>query len=177
MDTLAVQEFLDRYIDATLNRSEVRWDFVYRPYGDDSCMLRFHTRAEPDGNHVICSGSYTPQIQEAHFVFEPVEMTGRESLFSVNLGRAWREVGRPDCLPGGMSRFEAQLALVGHLANTTGEPDLPDGAGVLGELGELFMLREHVLWLRIQREPDYSADAILKFVSGWLALSREPVAP
>lgn len=39
------------------------------------------------------------------------------------------------------------------------------------------MLREHVLWLRTQREADYSADAILKFVSDWLALSREPVAP
>lgn len=177
MDTRAVQEFLDKYIDATLNRSEGRWDFVYRPYGDDSCVLRFHTAPGDDGNHVIKAGSFIPQMQEAYFALEPIEMTGRESLFSVNLGRAWREVGRPDCLPGGMSRFEAQLALVGHLANTTGEHDLPDGAGVLGELGEVFMLREHVLWLRTQREPDYSADTILKFVSGWLALHQEPVAP
>lgn len=177
MDTLGVQEFLDKYIDATLNRSAGRWDFAYRPYGDDSCMLRFHTAPGDDGNHVIKAGSFIPQMQEAYFAFEPVEMTGRESLFSVNLGRAWREVGRPYCLPGEMSRLEAQLALVGHLANTTGEHDLPDGAGVLDELAEMFMLREHGLWLRIQRKPDYSADAVLKFVSGWLALHREPVAP
>lgn len=177
MGTSAVQEFLDEYIDATLNCSAGRWDFVYRPYGDDSCVLRFHTEAESGGNHVIKAGSFIPQMQEAYFVFEPVEMTGRESLFSVNLGRAWREVGRPDCLPGEMSRFEAQLALVGHLANTPGEHDLPDGAGVLGELGELFMLREHGLWLRMRREPDYSADAVLKFVSDWVALHQEPVAP
>lgn len=177
MDTQAVQEFLDRHIDATLNRSAGRWDFAYHPYGDDSYVLHFHTEAESDGNHVIKAGSFIPQMQEAYFAFEPIEMTGREALFSVNLGRAWREVGRPDCLPGEMSRLEAQLALVGHLANTTGEHDLPDGAGVLGELGEVFMLREHVLWLRTQREPNYSADAILKFVSGWLALHQEPVAP
>lgn len=177
MDTPAVQGFLDKYIDATLNRPAGRWDFTYRPYGNDSCMLRFHTEAESDGNHVIKAGSFIPQMQEAHFVFEPVEMTGREALFSVNLGRAWREVGRPDCLPAEMSHLEAQLALVGHLANTTGEHDLPDGKGVLDELAELFMLREHGLWLRAQREPDYSADAVSKFVSGWLASSHEPVAP
>lgn len=177
MGTSAVQEFLDEYIDATLNRSAGRWDFVYHPYGDDSCVLRFHTEAESDGNHVIKAGAFIPRAQEVYFVFEQVEMTGRESLFSVNLGRAWREVGRPDCLPGGMSRFEAQLALVGHLANTTGEHDLPDGKGVLDELAELFMLREHGLWLRTRREPDYSAEAVLGFVSGWLALHQESVAP
>lgn len=175
MGTQAVQEFLDKHIDATLNRSAGRWDFVYRPYGDDRYMFYFHTAPTDDGNHTIRTGAFTPRAQKVYFVFEPVEMTGREALFSVNLGRAWREVGRPDCLPGGMSRLEAQLALVGHLANTTGEHDLPDGAGVLGELGELFMLREHALWLRIQREPDYSADAVSKFVSGWLALHQEPV--
>lgn len=177
MDTSAVQEFLDKYIDATLVRSAGRWDFAYHPYGDDSYVLRFHTEAESDGNHVIKVGTFIPQMPDVYFVFEQVEMTGREALFSVNLGRAWREVGRPDCLPGEMSRLEAQLALVGHLANTTGERDLPDGAGVLDELAELFMLREHGLWLRIQREPDYSAEAVLGFVSGWLALHREPVAP
>ena len=139
-------------------------------------MLYFHTAPTDDGNHTIEAGAFIPQPPEVHFVFEPVEMTGREALFSVNLGRAWRKVGRPDCLPSEMSRFEAQLALVGHLANTTGERDLPDGKGVLDELAELFMLREHGLWLRIQREPDYSADAILKFVSDWLASSQEPVA-
>lgn len=176
MDTRAVQEFLDNYIDATLNRSAGRWDFVYRPYGDDSCMLRFHTRAEPDGNHVICSGFYTPQMQEAHFVFEPVEMTGRESLFSVNLGRAWREVGRPDCLPGEMSRFEAQLALVGHLANNA-DGYYFAGMGEMNKLALTFSLREHGVWLRTRREPDYSADAVLKFVSDWVALHQEPVAP
>lgn len=177
MDTSAVQEFLDKYIDATLVRSAGRWDFAYHPYGDDSYVLRFHTEAESDGNHVIKVGTFIPQMPDVYFVFEPVEMTGRESLFSVNLGRAWREVGRPDCLPGEMSRLEAQLALVGHLANTPGERDLPDGEGVLDELAELFMLREHGLWLRIQREPDYSAGAVLDFVSNWIALHREPVAP
>lgn len=175
MGTQAVQEFLDKYIDATLNRSAGRWDFAYHPYGDDSCVLRFHTEAESDGNHAIKAGTFIPQVQEVYFIFEQVEMTGRESLFSVNLGRAWREVGRPDCLPGEMSRLEAQLALVGHLANTPGERDLPDGEGVLDELAELFMLREHGLWLRMWREPDYSAEAVLGFVSGWLALHQEPV--
>lgn len=175
MDTSAVQEFLDKYIDATLVQSVGRWDFAYRPYGDDSYMLYFHTEPTDDGNHTIKAGAFIPQVQEVYFVFEPVEMTGRESLFSVNLGRAWREVGRPDCLPGEMSRLEAQLALVGHLANTTGEHDLPDGKGVLDELAELFMLREHDLWLRMWREPDYSAEAVLGFVSGWLALHQEPV--
>lgn len=131
MGTQAVQEFLDKHIDATLNRSAGRWDFAYHPYGDDSCVLRFHTEAESDGNHVIKAGAFIPQVPEVYFIFEQVEMTGRESLFSVNLGRAWREVGRPDCLPGEMSRLEAQLALVGHLANTPGERDLPDGEGVL----------------------------------------------
>lgn len=176
MDTRAVQEFLDKHIDATLNRSAGRWDFAYHPYGDDSYVLRFHTEAESDGNHVIKAGAFVPQAQEVYFVFEQVETTGREALFSVNLGHAWREVGRPGCLHGEMSRFEAQLALVGHLANTTGEHDLPDGVGVLGELSELFMLREHGLWLRTRREPDYSADAILKLISDWLASSKEPVA-
>ena len=177
MDTSAVQEFLDKHIDATWNRSAGRWDFAYHPYGDDSYALRFHTEAESDGNHVIKAGAFIPRAQEVYFVFEPVEMTGREALFSVNLGRAWREVGRPDCLPGEMSRLEAQLALVGHLANTVGEHDLPDGAGVLDELAELFMLRGHGLWLRTQREPDYSAGAVLEFVSNWIALHRESVAP
>lgn len=31
MGTQAVQEFLDKHIDATLNRSAGRWDFVYHP--------------------------------------------------------------------------------------------------------------------------------------------------
>ena len=177
MESQTIQEFLDKYIDATLNRSAGRWDFAYHPYGDDSYVLRFHTEAESDGNHVIKAGAFIPRAQEVYFVFEQVEMTGREALFSVNLGRAWREVGHPDCLPVEMSRLEAQLALVGHLANTTGEHDLPDGAGVLGELGEVFMLREHVLWLRTRREPDYSADAVSKFVSDWVSLHQEPVAP
>ena len=176
MGTQAVQEFLDKHIDATLNRSAGRWDFVYRPYGDDRYMLYFHTAPTDDGNHTIRAGAFTPRVQEVYFVFEQVEMTGRETLFSVNFGRAWREVGRPDCLPVEMSRLEAQLALAGHLANTTGEHDLPDGKGVLDELAELFMLREHGLWLRTRREPDYSAEAVLGFVSGWLALHRGPVA-
>lgn len=176
MGTRAVQEFLDRHIDATLNRSAGRWDFMYRPYGDDSYILYFHTAPVANGNHVIKAGAFIPQVQEVYFVFEQVEMTGRESLFSVNLGRAWREVGRPDCLPVEMSRFEAQLALAGHLANTAGEHDLPDGVGVLGEFAELFMLREHGLWLRTQREPDYSADAVSKLISDWLTLSQEPVS-
>lgn len=176
MDSSAIQDFLDRYIDATLVRSAGRWDFVYRPYADDSYMLYFHTAPTDDGIHTIEAGAFIPQPPEVHFVFEPVEMTGREALFSVNLGRAWREVGRPDCLPGGMSRLEAQLALVGHLANTTGERDLPDGEGALDELAELFMLREHGLWLRTRREPDYTAGAVLEFVSNWIALHREPVA-
>ena len=176
MDTLGVQEFLDKYIDATLNRSAGRWDFVYHPYGDDSCMLRFHTEAESDGNHVIEAGSFIPQMQEAHFVFEPVEMTGRESLFSVNLGRAWREVGRPDCLPGEMSRLEAQLALVGHLANNAVGCYFA-GMGEMNKLALTFSLREHGMWLHTRREPDYSADAVLKFVSDWVALHQEPVAP
>lgn len=177
MGTRAVQEFLDRHIDATLNRSAGRWDFMYRPYGDDSYILYFHTEPTDDGNHTIEAGAFIPQPPEVHFVFEPVEMTGREALFSVNLGHAWRDAGHPDCLPGEMSRLEAQLALVGHLANTTGEHDLPDGKGVLDELAELFMLHEYGLWLRTQREPDYSTEAVLGFVSGWLALHREPVAP
>lgn len=177
MDSSAIQDFLDRYIDATLVRSAGRWDFVYRPYADDSYMLYFHTAPTDDGNHVIKAGAFIPQVQEVYFVFEPVEMTGHETLFSVNFGRAWREVGRPDCLPVEMSRLEAQLALAGHLANTTGEHDLPDGKGVLDELAELFMLREYGLWLRTRREPDYTADAVLKFVSDWVALHQEPVAP
>lgn len=176
MGTQAVQEFLDRHIDATLNRPAGRWDFVYHPYADDSYMLYFHTAPTDDGNHVIKAGAFIPQVPEVHFVFEPVEMTGREALFSVNFGRGWREVGHPDCLPGEMSRLEAQLALVGHLANTPGERDLPDGEGVLDELVELFMLREHGLWLRTQREPDYSADAVLRFISDWITPSKEPVA-
>lgn len=147
MDTSAVQEFLDKYIDATLVQSVGRWDFAYRPYGDDSYMLYFHTEPTDDGNHTIKAGAFIPQVQEVYFVFEPVEM----------------------------SRLEAQLALVGHLANTTGEHDLPDGKGVLDELAELFMLREHGLWLRMWREPDYSAEAVLGFVPGWLALHQEPV--
>lgn len=176
MDSSAIQDFLDRYIDATLVRSAGRWDFVYRPYADDSYMLYFHTAPTDDGNHVIKAGAFIPQVPEVHFVFEPVEMTGREALFSVNFGRGWRVVGHPDCLPGEMSRLEAQLALVGHLANTPGERDLPDGEGVLDELVELFMLREHGLWLRTQREPDYSADAVLRFISDWITPSKEPVA-
>lgn len=176
MDTPAVQGFLDKYIDATLNRPAGRWDFTYRPYGNDSCMLRFHTEAESDGNHVIKAGSFIPQMQEVYFVFEPVEMTGRESLFSVNLGRAWREVGRPDCLPGEMSRLEAQLALVGHLANNAGGCYFA-GMGEMNKLALTFSLREHGVWLRTRREPDYSADAVLKFVSDWVALHQEPVAP
>lgn len=176
MDTQAIQEFLDRHIDATLNRPVGRWDFAYRPYGDDRYMLYFHTAPTDDGNHTIRTGAFTPRVQEVYFVFEQVEMTGREALFSVNFGRGWREVGHPDCLPGEMSRLEAQLALVGHLANTPGERDLPDGKGVLDELAELFMLREHGLWLRIHREPDYSADAVLRFISDWITPSKEPVA-
>lgn len=176
MGTSAVQKFLDEYIDATLNCSAGRWDFVYRPYGDDSCVLRFHTEAESDGNHVIKAGSFIPQMQEAYFVFEPVEMTGRESLFSVNLGRAWREVGRPDCLPGEMSRLEAQLALVGHLANNA-DGCYFAGMGEMNKLALTFSLREHGVWLRTRREPDYSADAVLKFVSDWVALHQERVAP
>lgn len=103
-------------------------------------------------------------------------MTGRESLFSVNLGRAWREVGRPDCLPGEMSRFEAQLALVGHLANNA-DGCYFAGMGEMNKLALTFSLREHGAWLRTRREPDYSADAVLKFVSDWVALHQEPVAP
>lgn len=70
MDTRAVQEFLDNYIDATLNRSAGRWDFAYHPYGDDSYVLRFHTEAESDGNHVIKAGAFIPRAQEVYFVFE-----------------------------------------------------------------------------------------------------------
>lgn len=103
MGTQAVQEFLDKHIDATLNRSAGRWDFVYRPYGDDRYMFYFHTAPTDDGNHTIRTGAFTPRAQKVYFVFEPVEMTGRE--------------------------------------------------------------------------PDYSADAVSKFVSGWLALHQESVAP
>lgn len=176
MDTSAVQEFLDKYIDATLVRSAGRWDFAYRPYGDDSYMLYFHTEPTDDGNHTIKAGAFIPQPPEVHFVFEPVEMTGREALFSVNLGRAWREVGRSDCLPGEMSRFEAQLALVGHLANNA-DGCYFAGMGEMNKLALTFSLREHGVWLRMRREPDYSADAVLKFVSDWVALHQEPVAP
>lgn len=176
MGTQAVQEFLDRHIDATLNRPAGRWDFVYHPYADDSYMLYFHTAPTDDGNHVIKAGAFIPQMQEAHFVFEPVEMTGRESLLSVNLGRAWRGVGRPDCPPGEMSRFEAQLALVGHLANNA-DGCYFAGMGEMNKLALTFSLREHGVWLRTRRGPDYSADAVLKFVSDWVALHQEPVAP
>lgn len=176
MDTSAVQEFLDKYIDATLVRSAGRWDFAYRPYGDDSYMLYFHTEPTDDGNHTIKAGAFIPQPPEVHFVFEPVEMTGREALFSVNLGRVWREVGRPDCLPGEMSRLEAQLSLVGHLANNA-DGCYFAGMGEMNKLALTFSLREHGVWLRTRREPDYSADAVLKFVSDWVALHQEPVAP
>ncbi len=139
-------------------------------------MLYFHTAPTDDGNHTIRAGAFTPRVQKVYFVFESVEMSGREALFSVNLGRAWREVGRPDCLPGEMSRFEAQLALVGHLANNA-DGCYFAGMGEMNKLALTFSLREHGVWLRTRREPDYSADAVLKFVSDWVALHQEPVAP
>ena len=42
-----LQNFLDKHIEATLNRTAGRWEYTYYPAGDNTNPTRFHTAPLP----------------------------------------------------------------------------------------------------------------------------------
>ena len=88
------------------------------------------------------------------------------SLFSINKAGRYVEVGRPDTHPAEMTRQEAQLALVGHLANEHGRKP----AGELDEFTEGYALYLYALTRsrNTNAEADHAAASVKRFLLEYL---------
>lgn len=160
----ALQNFLDKHIEATLNRTSGRWEYIYYPAGDNTNPTRFHTAPLPDGGYTISEGVYIPQMYMTYHSGEPE--TAIDSLFSINKAGRHVEVGRPDTHPAEMTRQEAQLALVGHLANDHGR----DIIGSLDEFTEGYALYLYALTRsrNTSIEADHTAASVKRFLMEYL---------
>lgn len=161
-----LQNFLDKHIEATLNRTSGRWEYIYYPAGDNTNPTRFHTAPLPDGGYTINEGVYIPQMYMTYHSPADAHETAVASLFSINKAGRYVEVGRPDTHPAKMTRQEAQLTLVGHLANDHGR----DIIGSLDEFTEGYALYLYALTRsrNANTEADHTAASVKRFLMEYL---------